>query len=105
MHVEPHRVELTDGEIDGIIPRGGEVPGDVEAAVVAQDEVVRVLGIDPHGMLVRVNHAGDDLEGAAAVHRALEPLAEMVDDVRILRIDPDLPKVPRYRAGGAHLPP
>ena len=105
LHVEAHRVELADGQVRGEVPRLAAVVGDVEAAVVAQQDVRRVLGVDPHGVMVDVGGARDALPVGAAVGGALQGHAQVVDDLAVLRVDADLAEVPRDRRDVAHLAP
>src|SRR5262249_6967264 len=66
-HVHAHPVKLCDGQAAADrLPGPALVLGDVQAAVVAQHEVVGVLGVDPQGVVVGVAGVGPG-EGLAAV--------------------------------------
>src|SRR3989442_197900 len=53
--VEGHVVKLADRRGVEIIPGGGAVIGDVEAAIAAHDHVPAVARVDPQSVLVRVD--------------------------------------------------
>ncbi len=63
--VGPDVVGLAEGQRRGG-PAGAAVGADVDAAVVARDDALRVLGVDPDVVVVAVVHA-DVLEGLAAL--------------------------------------
>ncbi len=66
--VESDFVELTDGDLRALIPTAALVTREVESTVAADDHVVGVCGVDPHGVEVDVDLASAvDAEGLAAV--------------------------------------
>ena len=56
-HVEVDVVELLDRDVRDEGPVVAVIPGRIQAAVVAEDHVRRVLGVDPQVVVVHV-HAG-----------------------------------------------
>ena len=69
IHVDAHVVELRDRQVVGLPPAIAAVVRIPEAAVVAGDEVVGVVGIDPDVVPVAVAAAADAAEALAAVVR------------------------------------
>ena len=78
--VHDHRVELADGNLL-VLPGAAAVAREIDAAVVAEQPVIGILGIDPHGVVVDV-HARQRIgrERLAAVF-ALEHRREQQEDV------------------------
>ncbi len=71
-HVGAHLVELGDGQRSDHAPVPAPVVGDVDAAVGAEDELVRVLRIDPERVVIAVDGAAGECrerrgEGVATV--------------------------------------
>src|SRR4029079_4661390 len=70
------------------------------------DDVARRVWIDPHRVMVAVDHLiGICLEGLAAVDRHVQTDATHEETSGILRIDANLTEVHRARIHAAHLPP
>ena len=76
------------------------------AAVVADQDVIRVVRIDPDRVHVVVRREGRvGFHRPAAVDRHVQAHAAHVDAIRIARIDPDLAEVHRPRVHRADLAP
>src|SRR5690606_3365257 len=90
LHVGADRIELPDSHQRDRFPRLSLVVRDVEPAVVAEEDVVVVLRIDPDRVMVAVADAADTRPCPAAIGRLEERRAALVDDLRIRRIDTDL---------------
>src|SRR5678815_4578836 len=68
LHVVGDFVKLRDGDGVDVVPGFGTIPGNVDAAIAAGDDVIGVGRIDPDGVEVGVNGLADTLvEGLAAV--------------------------------------
>ena len=68
VHVVPDLVRLADRDLIRVLPVVSAVAADVDAAVDADDQMLRVRGIDPHRVEVGVNLiAQPGLEGPASV--------------------------------------
>ena len=79
VHVVAHVVELRDGQASHEAPLRPAVVGDVDAAVRAHDQVVRVPGIHPQRVDVGVGAPADVREGLPAVLAQVEAEARLVD--------------------------
>src|SRR5262249_28201137 len=92
LHAGADLVELADREVVAEQPRLAAVPRNRHAAVAADDQVVRVVGIDPQRVILGVHGAEDVAKVPAAVVRDVEPAirSEEVYAVAILRVDADL---------------
>ena len=95
-HVQVHVVELADGKVGQEAPVGAHVPRGVQAAVVPQDHVARVSGVDPQVVVVHV-HAGVVLqlhgqrrERAAAVFGAVQGARHQVHALGVVGVDAKL---------------
>ena len=104
-HVGADGVELPDRHDVVIVERLGLVVADIEPAVVPEQQVTAVAGVDPQGVMVAVAHAADDAERLAAVHGLIEGGTHRIDDLIVRRIDPDLAVVHRAVVVVAHDPP
>ena len=120
-HVDADPVELADRQVVHLVPGDAAVEGEVEPAVVAEDEVLRVGGIDPERVMIAVHadvvgraHAcrwrrarpvTGSRERPAAVVGDEQRRAEDVEALVVGRIDVDLAVVHRPRVDVAHLPP
>jgi hypothetical protein len=72
-------------------PVGAAVERFVNAAVAADEVVIRVLGIDPHFVVVHVfPAAGQRAERSAAVVGDLDEDVHHVNAVAVLRVDDDV---------------
>src|SRR5207248_3116441 len=87
VHVIAHVVKLPDRQISEKTPVSTAVFSCAEAAVVADDELFRIIRIDPHGVEVTVDAAGDEVECLAAVFALNECSAWFVHSILVLRID------------------
>src|SRR5207248_45588 len=86
-HVHADRVELGDGQAAADrLPVLALGPGDEQAAVVPQQQVLGVLGVDPQGVVVGVPGAGAG-EGLAAVVGGPHLDVEHVDALVAVGID------------------
>src|SRR5204862_217525 len=56
----------------------------------AYDEVARVVGVDPHGVMVHVDALRRQADGLTAVVRVVDRRGRPVHAIRVLRIDADL---------------
>src|SRR5262249_24073201 len=77
---------------DGVdeFPRRGLVVADIQPAVVADDQVVGVIRIDPQRVVIAVRDTLNHLERLTAVSRFVEGSAASVDDLIILRVNANL---------------
>ena len=119
-HVDADPVELGDRQVVHLVPGDAAIVGEIQPAIIAQDEVLRVLRIDPervmiamdaqivgraHGV-VRAGASGDRVgEGPSAVRRDEQRRAQDVESLVAGRVDVDLAVVHRARIDVAHLPP
>ena len=62
-------VELTNGKIRREVVVATAVPGNRDATIVADDEVIRVVRVDPHRVMVDVNPLRRGARRLAAVAR------------------------------------
>src|SRR6185369_8414510 len=87
--IERHAVELGGGLVHDSGPGPATIVGDVGAAVVAFDHAQRIVGSDPHAVVVpmRRTQAGP---GAAAVDRLVEAHVEGIDGIGALRVSEDV---------------
>ena len=83
-------VELTNGKIRREVVVATAVPGNRDAAIVADDEVIRVVGIDPHRVMVDVNADRRVADRLAAVIGKVERRRRPVDAIRVLGVDAHL---------------
>ena len=98
--VHRHAVELRDGQVGMEPPGAAAVPGFVHAAVVADDEVVGVVRIDPQRVAVHVHAAPLDVPpGAAAVLGHVQEGVEHVHAIDLVRVAHDLVVIHRGRTG------
>src|SRR5439155_21013821 len=98
LHVVADVVEQPDGEIRDERPRLAHVVRHGEPAVVADDQVIRVAGIDPDGVHVVVNHHRRiGLDRLARVDGHVQADAAHVDAIRVVGIDAHLAEVHRPR--------
>ena len=105
-HVVAHVVEEPDRKIGQEVPRLRHVVRHGQAAVVADEDVVRVRRVDPDRVVIRVRpRRGGGIDGLAAVERLVEIDAAEVHDLGIVRIDPHLAEVHRPRVRVVHLAP
>ena len=107
--VVPDRVELRERQLVGVVPVLAAVVRDAHAVVVAQDDVLRVRGVDPHRVVVAAEPERHR-PGLAAVGGVRHADRQHVDVVRVVRVDADLHVVVAGPAAdlllvGAHLLP
>ena len=104
-HVGRDVIELA--QRDGIrkVPVATTIVRHADATVVAGDDALRIIGIDPHGVMVHVNAFRGAARRLAAVARVLHRRGRPVHAVRILRVDTHLRVVERTRVLGAHVRP
>src|SRR5262249_21785939 len=99
-------IELADWQVADGPPGAAAVTRVVEAAVVSEQHVARVGGVDPHGVVVGVDGApGGAGEGAAPVTRAAQRDAQHPEVVGVIGVDADLAEVEWARAEVVHLAP
>src|SRR5208282_3891777 len=105
-HVQTQFVELSEGHRIHVIPTASRVVAPMDAAVGARDHMVRIGGINPHGVVIAVDAktAGGD-EGLAAVLGMVDGSAEHPDAQVVVGIDADLAVVGGPRVGIAHARP
>ena len=97
--VDGDLVELGDRQVRGVAVGLAAIPGLVQSAIAADDQVVRILGIDPEGVIVDVLPAlAQRPERLAAVLGDLEQRVHRVDAVEDVGVGDDLLVV--LRAGG-----
>ena len=104
--VEGHVIGLCQHEVGEVLPGRRAVVRHAHAAITAQDDVLRIGGVDPHGMEVHVNPLGAiGAERPAGIVRHVQLHAEHVDARVGVRIDTNLAEVHRPRIDVAHLAP
>ena len=106
LFVQRHAVNLRGRLVLLGRPGSAAVEADVGAAVVALDEIQRIVGVDPQSVVVTVRDA-DRPEARAAVDRTPEHHVQNVDRVGVLRVGLEVGVVPRplaQLAVGAHQP-
>ncbi len=97
--VDRDPVELGDRQVFEEAVGGAAIPGLVDAAVAADQQVVGVVGVDPQGVVVDVLLLlPDPVEGLAAVEGDLEEGVHAVDPVDVVGVGEDLVVV--LRAAG-----
>src|SRR5262249_43082980 len=65
--VSGHRVELLDGQIIEIAPGFAGIRREVSPAVVAVDDTIGILRIDPHGVVIHMHSLGSGPSRLAAI--------------------------------------
>ena len=89
--VDRDLVELGGRQVAVETPGGAAVPGLVETAVTAGEQVIGVVRVDPQGVVVNVFVGlGHVVEGLAAVLGDLHPGVHRVDGVGVVGIDDQL---------------
>src|SRR5262245_10971287 len=86
-HVHGDRVELRRRNVVDELPSRGLVVADIQTAVVADNQVVSVIRIDPQRVVIAVRDALNHLESFAAVGGFVEGSAAGVDDLVVLGVD------------------
>ena len=81
---------MADRERVQELPVATLVPRLRHAAVVAGDDVVGIVRIDPHGVVIDVNADGGVADRLATVARIVQGRRGEVDAIRVLGIDADL---------------
>ena len=105
-HVEGQVIGLGKHQVGQPLPGGGAIARDAHAAVVADDEVLRVARVDPQRVVIDVDALGAvGAERLAGVIRHVQRHAQHVDARVGLRVDADLAEVHRPRVDVAHLAP
>src|SRR5262245_20426260 len=104
-HVHSDSVELRRRDVVNELPSRGLVVADIQTAVVADNQVVRVIRIDPQRVVIAVRDALNHLECFAAVGGFVEGGAAGVDDLVVLGVDTNLAVVHRAIVVVAHDPP
>ena len=110
-HVGAHPVGKRRGHRVDEVPRPALVPRDVQPAVIADDQMLRVLRIDPQRVLVDMTGgvvaAGvvECCERASTIERLRPGQAGGVDRLVVGRIDAQLAEVHRPRVAVAHVRP
>ena len=105
VHVVADDVGLPDRERVQEVPVAALVPRLRHPAVVADDDVVGVVGIDPHRVMIDVNAHGRIADRLAAVIRIVQRRRGEVDAIRILRVGAHLRVVEGAHVGAVHLFP
>src|SRR5262245_14713874 len=77
-----------------MIPGDAAVTRNPKSTIVADDEVVVVRGIDPQRELIAVEVRGHRAERLALVVRDVQPRAEAIDAIDVLRVSADLDEEP-----------
>ena len=93
VHVDAHVVELRDRQRLRLPPLVPGIVGVPQAAVVADDQMIGVLRIDPHVVEVAVRRAADVAERRAAVGAHDERAVRLVDAILVLGIDDEIREV------------
>ncbi len=88
-------VELRNRQVVRLPPPVPAVVGEEDPAVVATDDVLRVLRVDPHVVPIAVPAAAAVREAAAAVLADDQPAAGLEDPVGVRRIDDEAGEVER----------
>src|SRR5262245_18865191 len=101
-HVHSDSVELRRRDVVNELPSRGLVVADIQTAVVADNQVVRVIRIDPQRVVIAVRDALNHLERFAAVGGFVEGGAAGVDDLVVLGVDTNLAVVHRAIVVVAH---
>ncbi len=104
--VQADFIKLSYG--DGVleVPALPVVVAPVNSAVAAGNDVIRIRGINPHGVKVAVNFLHSAVvEGLAAVFREKHRRAQHPDAQIVVGIDPHLAVIRRPRVGVAHFLP
>ena len=92
--VRHHMIKLRGGLVEDARPRMTTIVGDARAAVVALDQAIRVVWVDPQAVVVAVRR-GNRLKALAAVDGLPAVEGEHPDGVRVLRVGIDVHVVPR----------
>ena len=93
-HVISHGIKLPHGRGVALDPVFAVVVGDIQPAIVAEQQVASALGADPQGMVVHVHIIAVDVdESLAPVVRAQYRHAQHKDFIGVERIDPQLAEV------------
>ncbi len=97
LHVHADGIELAERDVIEVMAGLTAVVGDVHPSVGAEDQAVRVLGIDPQGSPVAegllkkaVRRPGNAMPGLAAVGRAGQRLGGDVELIRIVLVHAEL---------------
>src|SRR4030095_6803508 len=101
-HVHGDRVEPRRRDVVNELPSRGLIVADIQTAVVADNQVVSVIRIDPQRVVIAVRDALNHLESFAAVDGFVEGSAAGVDDLVVLRVDANLAVVHRAIVVVAH---
>ncbi len=104
-HVEAIRILLVDRDhvvlggrlVEDRRPAAGAVEADVGAAVVDLQDDARVVGVEPHAVVVAVRRL-DGREGLAAVGRLVQPELVHPHFVFVLRVDRGVVEIERAGA-------
>ena len=105
-HVVADVVEEPDRQVGQELPVFCAVVRHGEAAIVANQHVLRVGRVDPDRMDVVVCRLGDvGRDGPAAVERLVQADTAEIDHFRVARVDVDLAEVHRPRVGVVDLAP
>ena len=104
-HVGRDVVELAqrDGIREG--PVSTTIVRHADATVVAGDDALRIIRVDPHGVMIHVNAFGRVARRLAAIAGVLHRRRRPIHAVRIFRIDAHLRVVEWTRILGAHIRP
>ena len=103
--VHGHVVELADAEHVEVVPDLAAVPARVQAAVAPEKDAVRPKGVDPQGVVVGVDRAGDRLEALAAVEGAVHRDAQDPHLLLVGGVHPHLAVVEGPRVDAVHALP
>ena len=90
VHVQADVVELAHGHVVQVRPVPAPVVRDRDAAVVAHDDPLGVVRVDPHRVVVHMYACGRLPEGTAPIVGYPHRRRGEVDTVRILRVHTDL---------------
>ena len=95
LHVGRHRIKLHQRQIGLPSPALAAIARRVHAAIIAQDQVIAVLGVDPHRVIVGVDLALEHIgEALAAIVRSRQRRGWHIDPLRIHRIAKDFAIIP-----------
>ncbi len=102
--VHTHVIEERERQVVVLVPRLAHVVRHGDAAVVADQNVIRIRRIDPNRMhVVMCGQRGVRRHRAATINRHLQADAAVVHAVRVVRINVELAEVHRTRVVVAHL--
>ncbi len=85
--IDGHAIELRDRQVPLVRPVGGAIEALIDAAVAADEQIVRIVRVDVERVIVNVailvRHAGERL---APVVRHLHERVKRINPIRVLRV-------------------